>query len=419
MKVLVIGSGAREHAICWKLKQSPRLTELYCAPGNAGIAAIAQCLNYKLTQVDQLLEFARRNQIDLTVVGPELPLSLGVVNKFRDQGLRIFGPILGAAALESSKNFAKEMMIRAGVRTADYGYFSDRDAALRYLREKGAPIVLKADGLAAGKGVSVCMTIDQAQEALERIFERFGGGGVVIERYVEGQEASLIVATNGSVITPMASSHDYKRLGDGDAGPNTGGMGSVCPTPRLTAAQEQQALDQVIIPILAQMRKHGTPFSGFLYAGLMLEADGAMTVLEFNTRLGDPECQSIMRCMQSDLLKLLFYLSEPDHRSEFKVERCAWHPETAVCLVLAAEGYPEDPVTGKEITGLDLTVLIPEVQVFHAATELQNGKYLSSGGRVLSVTASGGSLDMARRSAYKAADLIQFSGRQLRRDIGI
>ena len=421
MKVLVVGSGAREHAICWKLKSSPKLSKLYVAPGNPGMAALAELLPLQVDDLDGLVKFALENEIGLTIVGPEYPLTLGLADKFRAAGLAVFGPSQAAAQIEGSKHFAKEIMQRAGVKTAHYKFFDNEQQAQQYLTARGAPIVLKADGLAAGKGVVVCSTLEQAQSALHSIFTTYGGKGVVIEDFIKGVEASFIVATNGSVIVPLAATHDYKRLMDDDQGPNTGGMGSVSPTPHLNAAQFEQVIEQVIKPVLTEMQQNGTPFSGFLYAGLMIDAAGEIYVIEFNARLGDPECQSIMRRMRADLLELLCNLSStPCGTTSFAVEELSWFEQSAVCLVLAAAGYPENPVSGSEIVGIDFAQSIPGVQVFHAGTKLSaDNKLLTSGGRVLSVTALGNSIEEARRQAYRACDMIQFKGRQVRRDIGL
>ncbi len=414
MKVLVIGAGAREHSLCWKLRRSARVGTVYCAPGNPGIAREATLTPLKVDDLEGLLQFALKQQIDLTVVGPEFPLTLGIVDLFRSHGLRIFGPSKAAARIEGSKSFAKEVMLAAGVPTARCATFTNEREAADYVRQQGAPIVLKADGLAAGKGVHVCMDLDQALGALTNLFGELGSSTVVAEEFLHGVEVSYIVATDGERVVPCASAHDYKRIFDGDLGPNTGGMGSVSPTPRFSLAQEQEVLEQVIAPVLSEMRSRGTPFSGFLYAGLMLQPDGKISVLEFNARMGDPECQSILRRLDSDLAEILYSLS--DRGAALPPQR--WRPETAVCLVLAADGYPGTVKNGDQISGIAQAEELPEVVVFHAGTRLDDsGHLLTSGGRVLTVSALGMDLAEARSRAYRAADMIGFRGCQVRRDI--
>ncbi|MCB0310676.1 MAG: phosphoribosylamine--glycine ligase [Bdellovibrionales bacterium] len=418
MNVLVVGSGAREHAICWKLRQSVDLKELWVAPGNPGMARVANPVNISVDDMDGLLRFVRERSIDFVVVGPELPLTLGITDYFEEAGIAIFGPCKAAAMLEGSKSFAKEIMKAAGVPTADYKEFINLQEAQEYIREIGAPIVVKADGLAAGKGVFVCLELDQALEACRKLFTEIPKPRIVIESYLSGTEASFIVATNGSIILPLASSHDYKRIYDRDQGPNTGGMGSVCPTPRMNAVQEQKVIDEVIRPVLRELEVRRIPFCGFLYAGLMLSPDGGISVLEFNARLGDPECQSIMRRMKGDLLKELLTLCK-ERGGKQQIHQLDWSDEVAVCVVLAAEGYPESPTLGDSIEGLMLAESVNGVELFHAGTKLSGrDKLVTSGGRVMSVTALGADLSSARQRAYQAVDLIQFRGRQVRRDIG-
>lgn len=412
MKVLVIGAGGRENALCWKLKQSPLLTALYCAPGSPGTARYAENVAIPVDKVNELADFAQAQAIDLTIVGPELPLTLGIVDTFRERNLRIFGPSQAAAKIEGSKAFAKEIMTAAGVPTASYQTFTFEADATAWLKAHPGPIVLKADGLAAGKGVFVCKTPYETKEGLKSLFRGFGAGVVVAEQFLQGKEASFIVATNGKDIVPLAPAHDYKRIGDHDSGPNTGGMGSVCPTHHITAAQTEAAIATVIKPVLQEMERRGCPFVGFLYAGLMLGHEGEMWVLEFNARLGDPETQSIMRRLDTDLLLILNGLldgQEPAVR---------WKPETVVCLVLAAPGYPQEVELGDEISGIDFAESLPGAVVFHAGTKLAEQRLVTSGGRVLNVTAVGSNLEEARARAYRAADMIQFRGRQMRRDIG-
>jgi phosphoribosylamine--glycine ligase len=420
MKVLVIGSGGREHAICWRLRQSKIVTHVFCAPGNPGIEMSAKLVDIKVDDISALISFVKENGIELTVVGPEYPLSLGIVDAFRLENLRIFGASKEASQLESSKAFAKKIMNDAGVPTGHFKVVQSKKEASDYIAQCGAPIVLKADGLASGKGVFVCKTIDEAQEAVASLYKNSDSGSVVIEEFLEGIEVSYIIATDGENIIPMQASHDYKRIFDHDAGPNTGGMGSVCPTPRFNDEQEDFVLHHVMVPVLAQMKRRGTPFSGFLYAGLMIAPNGTMKVLEFNTRLGDPETQSIMRQFDSDLLETLYELSDPSSNVVIQnIPAPTWAEKVTVSIVLAAEGYPDAPKTGDEITGIHLAESLPDVVVFHAGTKFENGKLVTTGGRVLVVSAQANSLESARAQAYKASDMIQFRGRQMRRDIGI
>ena len=413
MKVLIIGSGGREHAIAWKIKQSDQLTELFVAPGNPGIAAIAECVDIKVDKIDQLLEFAQSKEIDFTIVGPELPLTLGIVDRFQEAGLKVFGPTKAAAELEGSKSFAKEIMQSAAVPTADYQELTSLPDLLEYLKQNPAPIVLKADGLAAGKGVFVCLSDEDAEAAARKLFQDFEAEKVVAEQYLTGVEASFIVATDGENVYSLASSHDYKRINDGDQGPNTGGMGTVSPTPRLSEAQEAVVVDTVIKPVLAEMKKRGSTYQGFLYAGLMISEQGEVNVIEFNARLGDPETQVIMARMQSDFLSFLM-----DIESGSESVQSDWSNESAVCVVLAAEGYPVNVVKGDEITGINLAEQMPGTIVFQAGTGMQDGKLVTAGGRVLAAVSTGATLEQAIQNTYRASDCIQFRGQQKRRDIG-
>ncbi|NMC63727.1 MAG: phosphoribosylamine--glycine ligase [SAR324 cluster bacterium] len=417
MKVLVIGSGGREHAICWKLSQSPLLTKLYCAPANPGIAEIALTEKIPVTDITGLVNFAESIQADLTVVGPEVPLSLGLVDAFEEKGLKIFGPSQEAAQLESSKVFAKEIMSVAGVPTASAKIFDDWNSLSTHLKQASLPLVLKADGLAAGKGVFVCKSRDEVEEALKCMSEmKNAASRVVVEDFLDGVEISYIVATDGTRIVPLAASHDYKRLLDKDAGPNTGGMGSVCPTPRISPAIEEFIKTDVINPILVAMRKRGTPFKGFLYAGLMLRPSGKVQVLEFNVRLGDPETQSILRRMEGDLLQLLVSLSQ----KEGSLNNISWNEKACVCVVLAAKGYPDNPQKGQIIDGIHEAQGISDVVVFQAGTALDaSANLLSNGGRVLNVTALGKDLKQARERAYAACEKISFVGKHYRKDIAL
>jgi phosphoribosylamine--glycine ligase len=371
-----------------------------------------------------LLEFAKREAIDLTVVGPEYPLTLGIVDIFREHDLRIFGPTAAAARLEGSKAFAKEVMVAAGVPTAAYSVLTDLISGRKWLERNGAPVVLKADGLAGGKGVFVCRTAAEAEAALMTLFEDFGAASVVAEEMLTGPEASYIVATDGERIVPFAPAHDYKRIGDNDAGPNTGGMGVVCPTPHLSSEQAAWACDHVIAPVLSEMKRRGVPFRGFLYAGLMLDPQKGIKVLEFNVRFGDPECQAVLPRLESDLAVALATLADgAESGEEGRVVQPApelsWRREAAVTVVIAAEGYPSEPTKGDVIEGLGFATMLPGVVVFHAGTERRaDGTFVTNGGRVLNVTALGEGHVEARDRAYKAVDMIQFRGRQVRRDIG-
>lgn len=413
MKVLVIGGGAREHAICWKISQSDRLSKLYAAPGNPGMAEFAECLPIKDSDISALKDFALQEKIDLTIVGPELPLSLGIVDSFENAGLKIFGPSQAAARIEGSKSFAKEIMTAAIVPTADYQEFTELAALKDYLNSNVRPIVLKADGLAAGKGVFVCQSQAEALDAADKLFNEFQAKKVVAEEFLKGVEASFIVAVDGRRIVPMASSHDYKPIFDDNLGPNTGGMGTVSPTPRLTQAQEDEVLVQVIVPVVKELEKRGIYYRGFLYAGLMIAEDGTINILEFNARLGDPETQVILRRMDSDFLDLLDILTNGKELPNMK-----WHDHSAVCVVMASHGYPEKVRTGDTIQGLEQVKSQQDIAVFHAGTGSQNDQLVTAGGRVLSVTAIGSDLTLARQKAYQALSGITFDGAQYRKDIG-
>ena len=416
MNLLVIGSGGREHAIGWRLAQSPRVSRVYVAPGNAGTAREDGLFNVPLTGIAELLAFARDESIALTVVGPEAPLAEGVVDAFRAEGLRIFGPVQAAARLESSKDFAKSFMRRHGIPTGAYRTFEAAAPAHDYVRAQGAPIVVKADGLAAGKGVVVAMTEEQAHAAIDHMLvdNRMGPAGarVVIEEFLEGEEASFIVMVGGKQALPLATSQDHKRLLDGDRGPNTGGMGAYSPAPVISPAMHARVMREVIQPVISGMEKDGTPYGGFLYAGLMISPRGEPKVLEFNCRMGDPETQPIMMRLRTDLHTLL------DHALEGTLGRveAQWDRRVALGAVLAAEGYPDAPRKGGEITGLPRNG--EDFHVFHAGTAMVDGKVLTNGGRVLCVTALGDTVRTAQRRVYEIAEQIQFAGCQMRRDIG-
>jgi phosphoribosylamine--glycine ligase len=418
MKILVIGSGGREHALAWKLRQSPRVSEVLVAPGNAGTALEAGVRNLDIaaSDIDALLHCAKRENVALTVVGPEVPLVAGIVDRFSAAGLRCFGPSAQAAQLEGSKAFAKDFLARHGIPTARYAVFTELAPALVYVRAHGAPIVIKADGLAAGKGVVVAMTQAEAEQALHDMLgaQSLGASGarVVIEEFLEGEEASYIVIADGKHALPMATSQDHKRIFDGDAGPNTGGMGAYSPAPVVTPAVERRILDEVIAPTLAGMAADGAPFTGFLYAGLMIDRHGAPKVIEFNVRFGDPETQPILLRLASDLVDLI----EAALEGRLDAAHARWDARPAIGVVLAAPGYPGPLRSGDAIEGLD-TNFGAGVKIFHAGTQLQNGRTLTAGGRVLTACALGDTLQAARDSVYAAIATIRFDGMQYRRDI--
>ena len=416
MNLLVIGSGGREHALAWRLAQSQRVGRVFVAPGNAGTAREDGVQNVPITEIATLVAFARREEVALTVIGPEAPLAAGIVDAFRAAGLRVFGPTRAAAQLESSKDFAKAFMLEHGIPTAAYRTFTDAAAAHAYIDAQGAPIVVKADGLAAGKGVVVAMTAAQAHAAVDDMLvgNRMGRAGarVVIEGFLEGEEASFIVMVDGRNVLPMATSQDHKRLLDGDLGPNTGGMGAYSPAPVLTPELHARAMREVIQPVVAGMEARGTPYSGFLYAGLMITPGNQLKVLEFNCRLGDPETQPIMMRLKSDLHDLL----EQAVNGQLDRAEALWDRRFALGVVLAAAGYPDDPRKGDEIVALPPDT--EDCHVFHAGTRLVDGRVLTSGGRVLCVTALGDNVRLAQRCAYDMAEQIRFDGQQMRRDIG-
>ena len=418
MRVLVIGSGGREHAICWKLSQSPALTELYCAPGNPGIAGLADLVPISVDDVHELADFAASVRIDLTVVGPELPLTLGLVDEFRRRGLAVFGPQRSAAELEGSKVFAKQFMERHGIPTARFAVAHDATEARRAVEDLGGPVVLKADGLAAGKGVVLPDGEDELERALAVFFEeqRFGSSGrrIVVEERLEGEEVSLISISDGKRLLPLVTSKDYKRIGEDDTGPNTGGMGSHCPSMVLDAAAAAELQRQLAEPTLAGMTAEGRDFSGFLYVGVMLTDEGPR-VLEYNVRLGDPEAQAILMLLDDDLLPIL----QAGAAGDFGVESIDFGSDASACLVLANEGYPAKPITGDPIEGLEEAGAREGVEVFHAGTARDEaGRVLAASGRVLNVCARGDDLRSAVERAYEAAADIQWPHRVLRSDIG-
>ncbi|MBI5015241.1 MAG: phosphoribosylamine--glycine ligase [Deltaproteobacteria bacterium] len=418
MKVLVVGGGGREHALVWKLAQSPVVSEVYAAPGNAGTASIGTNVAIEVDDVEGLLAFAVSNGIGLTVVGPEAPLVLGLVDRFQERSLRVFGPTAASARLEGSKAFAKATMRRFGVPTADYGEFDDPEAARAFIRRLGAPLVVKADGLAAGKGVVIARRVEDALAAVDdmMVAGAFGEAGrrVVVEEFLEGEEASFLAFCDGKTVVPMASSQDHKAVFDADQGPNTGGMGAYSPAPVVTAEIHREAMERVMIPMVDGMARAGTPYVGVLYAGLMIR-DGALKVLEFNCRFGDPECQPIVMRMKGDLVPVL----EACLDGRLDEVRLEWDPRAAVCVVLASEGYPGAYPKGLEIQGLEAASSLPEVAVFHAGTRRgEGGRVLTSGGRVLGVTALGAGVAEAIDRAYEAVAKIRWPGMHCRSDIG-
>src|SRR3989338_1001715 len=416
MKLLVIGSGGREHALAWRLAQGAKVQKVFVAPGNAGTALEDGVENIAITAIPDLIEFVKREDIYMTVVGPEAPLAAGVVDVFRAAGLKIFGPTKAAAQLESSKDFAKRFMTRHHIATAFFETFSDIAAARAYVEKHGAPIVIKADGLAAGKGVVVAMTQDEAFAAIDMMLadNKLGDAGarVVIEEFLEGEEASFIVMVDGKNVLPMATSQDHKRLLDGDKGPNTGGMGAYSPAPVVTPTIHARVLREVIQPVVRGMESEGIPYTVFLYAGLMISPDGGLKVLEFNCRMGDPETQPIMLRLKSDFSAIIEHAID----GTLNQVEAEWDRRTALGVVLAAANYPDAPRKGDVITGLPKN--LQDAHVFHAGTTLQDGKAVTSGGRVLCVVALGDMVKIAQKRAYEIADDIHFDGCQMRRDIG-
>ena len=420
MKLLVIGGGGREHALAWKLAQSQRVQKVYVAPGNGGTAAEPALSNVDITDPAALADFAAAEKIGLTVVGPEAPLAAGVVDVFRARGLRIFGPTRAAAQLESSKAFAKDFMQRHGIPTAAYATFDDAAAAHAFVERQGAPIVVKADGLAAGKGVVVAATLQQAHEAIDGMLvdnrlgvaHNAGGARVVIEQFLEGEEASFIVLCDGRNVLPLATSQDHKRLLDGDQGPNTGGMGAYSPAPVVTPNVHARVMHEIVLPAVAGMAKDGVPFTGFLYAGLMIDAQGQPRTVEFNARLGDPETQPILMRLKSDLLDVLLHATD----GTLDQVQLDWDRRVALGVVVAAAGYPMHPRKGDAIAGLPAAA--EDLKVFHAGTALQDGMLVSNGGRVLCVTALGDKTSLAQARAYEALQGIRLDGAQFRSDIG-
>jgi len=411
MKILVVGGGGREHALAWKLAQSERIQLVYVAPGNGGTASDVRLVNLPLTDPRLLAEFALREHVALTVVGPEVPLAAGIVDLFRSRGLKIFGPTQAAAQLESSKDFAKSFMQRHHIPTARYQTFTEAAAAHAYIDAEGAPIVVKADGLAAGKGVVVATSVAEAHEAVDSMLS-IAGGRIVIEQFLSGEEASFIVMVDGKNVLPLATSQDHKRLRDHDAGPNTGGMGAYSPAPIVTPALHARVMREIILPTVQGMAKDGIVFTGFLYAGLMIDEHGNPKTLEFNCRMGDPETQPIMARLKTDLVGVM----EHAVNGTLDEVELSWDRRTALGVVMAAAGYPEQPRNGDVISGIGAESA--DYVCFHAGTQLADGKLTTSGGRVLCVVGMGDSIKMAQKVAYDAVDKIKFDGAQFRRDIG-
>jgi phosphoribosylamine--glycine ligase len=417
MKVLIIGSGGREHVLAWKLRQSPQLTKLYCAPGNGGIAEIAECVNIKAEDINALVEFAKGKTIDLTVVGPEAPLAAGIVDAFEKENLRIFGPTKRAAQLEGSKVFAKEFMYRYNIPTAGFEIFDSLKEAEAFLKKVDFPVVVKADGLAAGKGVVICNNLSEAQTALneimrEKIFKE-AGNRVVIEEYLKGEEASILALSDGMDYVILESSQDHKRIFDDDQGPNTGGMGAYSPAPAVTDPVLRKVESRIIDPVIRGMRREGNPFKGVLYAGIMITDRGPF-VLEFNVRFGDPETQVVLPRLKNDLLEIIVAACE----GRLSDTELSWDKRSCVCVVMSSGGYPGKYDTGKEIKGLEGFEKSTDTMIFHAGTKKEGKKILTAGGRVLGATSLGKNIEEAIDKAYRAVEQIQFDRRFFRRDIG-
>jgi phosphoribosylamine--glycine ligase len=418
MKILLVGGGGREHSLAWKIAQSPRVRELICAPGNAGIEQTARCVDVAADDIPGLLNLAREEKVDLTVVGPEMALTLGIVDAFRDEGLKVFGPHKDAARLEGSKAFSKELMKSHNIPTAFFSTFTDPEDARRYIQEVGAPIVVKADGLCGGKGVMVCRTVEEALDAVDlmMINQSFGDAGtrIVVEECLLGEEASFLVFTDGKNILPLPSSQDHKAVLDRDKGPNTGGMGAYSPAPLVTPDLEKQIIEEIMEPTIRALADMGTPYRGVLYAGVMIE-EGRARVLEFNCRFGDPEAQPLLMRMKSDIVPVLLAVAEGD-LSGMTLE---WDPRAAVCVVMTAKGYPKSYKKGMLISGLDKAGDVPDTVVFHAGTRKSGNKVLTDGGRVLGVTSLGESIAEAINRAYRAVECIEWKDLHYRKDIGM
>ncbi|MAL78647.1 MAG: phosphoribosylamine--glycine ligase [Sneathiella sp.] len=416
MNILVIGSGGREHALCWALKKSPLVTQLFCAPGNGGIAEVAECVAISAEDIEAIIKFCKSKAIDFVVIGPEVPLVIGLVDDLEAAGIRSFGPRAAAAALEGSKGFMKDLCREHGIPTAAYRRFADAAAAKAYVATQDLPIVVKADGLAAGKGVIIVQTRDEANETIDDIFDgMFGGAGaeIVIEQFLAGEEASFFVLTDGETILPLATAQDHKAVGDGDTGPNTGGMGAYSPAPVMTDEMINATIERIIKPTVKAMKERGTPFTGVLYAGLMITDEGPQ-LIEYNVRFGDPECQVLCARMASDLLPALMATANGS-LADIRLE---WREETALVVVMAANGYPGNYEKNTVIEGLDEAARIKDVIIFHAGTKQQEGKILATGGRVLGVTAIGKTVKQAQKNAYSGVHAIRWPDGFCRSDIG-
>ena len=416
MKVLVIGSGGREHSLVWKIAQSPQVTKIFYAPGNPGISEIAECIAIEPEQINLLYEFAVKEKIDLTVVGPEAPLADGIVDNFSRNNLNVFGPNKKAAILETSKTFSKHLMRKHGIPTADFRNFDDYGHARKYVLSKGAPIVVKADGLSKGKGVFVCKTINDALQAIDSIMKDkvFGDAGdeVIIEELLIGEEISILAFTDGKTIIPMESSQDHKTIYDGDKGPNTGGMGAYSPVPLMTADLYHQVEKEILVPTVHAMNREERPYKGILYVGLMITSHGPR-VLEYNVRFGDPEAQALLVRMKSDIVPIMLATVS----GKLDTVNLEWHPQASVCIVITSGGYPGNYIKGKEITGLDLLKNQKDIHVFHAGTKFENGKIVTNGGRVLNVVACGDGISEAQKKVYDAVSRISFEDAYYRNDI--
>lgn len=413
MKVMVLGGGGREHALCWAIAKSDRLSHLWCAPGNAGIAEIAEVADFEITDPDAVIAACKERAVDLLVIGPEAPLEKGVSDAARAAGFKVFGPSEAAAMLETSKTFTKQICDACGAPTAGYAAFDDAASAKAHIAENGAPVVVKADGLAAGKGVVVAETVEEATAAVDQIFDGPGGGSVVLEEKMVGEEASFFILTDGTNAIPLAGAQDHKRAFDGDEGPNTGGMGAYSPAPAFTPALQNRAMAEIVRPILTEMRARGMPYAGVLYVGLMLTAEGPKLV-EINARFGDPECQCILPRLKTDLLPVLLACAEGD----ISGVRLDWAEDVCLTVVMAAQGYPGGYEKGTRIEGLAEAAEIDSVTIFHAGTAIEDGSLVATGGRVLGITATAPTVEAARKSAYAAIDRIDWPEGFCRSDIG-
>ncbi|HHY13163.1 MAG TPA: phosphoribosylamine--glycine ligase [Thermoanaerobacterales bacterium] len=417
MKIMVVGGGGREHTLIWKIAQSPLVKKIYCAPGNAGISEVGECVDIDVKNIERLAEFAKDKNIDLTVVGPEIPLVAGIVNVFEKNGLKIFGPSKDAAQLEGSKIFAKNLMTKYGIPTAKYKVFDNPEKAQDFIKEIGPPVVIKADGLAAGKGVIISNTQQEAESAIKKIMEdkEFGDAGdkIIVEECLEGRELSILAFTDGKTVIPMISSQDHKRVYDNDKGPNTGGMGAFAPSPFYTSELAQMVEEEVLKKTVNAMKMEGITYKGILYAGLMLTSEG-VKVLEYNCRFGDPETQAVLPLLDTDLIEIMEAVVE-DRLDEMTIK---WKNKSAVCIVMSSKGYPAEYEAGLEIKGLEDVKGLNEIFIFHAGTTFENGKITTSGGRVLGITALGDKIETAAKEAYKGVKSIYFEGAHYRKDIG-